>query len=399
MLYCRKRRILETSSCHNSGLVVKRDHRRDIFLLSYRAMLILIIIILLIIILACVASAEIFGNESKKYKSIDVLSLMKNGSLLNLSNRRKEVNDYIKMDMVAIDPYIKKSVLHSLKGGKRFRSSIVLGIADSVRSKRALEIEPGDKSAAEIIQNKLPSMYASLAVEYIHCSSLILDDIHDNDDHRRSMKAVHNAFGNHKAQLSSIYLFGHAVEKLNAATEELSNDNLAEKECSEILKSFSSTIKDLSRGQYNDISAQRNLDHDKITNIISQKTASLFEMSFVLGWICGYGMKVVNNKNVNVSSRRERIDLEKIKLAGQLYGRLYQIKDDFEDAEKDKDENVPNIVNELGRERALNMYNDHVGHFHKILKDLGISPPELIEGINYLNVAVAEYYKQSGKRS
>lgn len=143
-------------------------------------------------------------------------------------------------------------------------------------------------------------------IEIIHFASLLHDDVIDNADLRRGKNSFNKTWGNKVSILLADYLLSKALGALSG------------KKYAEILKVIFKTIKDMSRGQLNEIN---NLGNIKITfedyiNVVKQKTASLFSASCRIGAFCG-GAKPK--------------DTAKVAKFGENFGILFQIMDDMLD--------------------------------------------------------------------
>lgn len=144
-------------------------------------------------------------------------------------------------------------------------------------------------------------------IEIIHFASLLHDDVIDNADLRRGKNSFNKTWGNKVSILLADYLLSKALGALSG------------KKYAEILNIIFKTIKEMSRGQLNEIN---NLGNVKITfddyiNVVKQKTASLFSASCRIG---AFLSKKANPKDILV--------MEKF---GENFGILFQITDDMLD--------------------------------------------------------------------
>jgi geranylgeranyl diphosphate synthase type II len=178
-----------------------------------------------------------------------------------------------------------------LNGGKRLRPLITLALAEAVG---------GDPTDA---------MDAACSVEFVHCFSLVHDDlpILDNDDLRRGVPTVHIAFDEPTALLAGDALFALAFETL-AAT--------GNAEAVAMLAAASGT-KGMVGGQTIDVESEgREVDLSVIEWIHRRKTGALFEVAAGLGALFGGG---------NTSQ------VEAAKSFGMDLGLAFQIADDILD--------------------------------------------------------------------
>jgi len=154
------------------------------------------------------------------------------------------------------------------------------------------------------------------AIEFIHAYSLIHDDLPcmDNSDTRRGQPSCHKKFGEATAVLAGDALLTLAFEILSVLN------------C-EIIKVLSQAIgmKGMVGGQILDIGA----DFDKIKEIHLMKTAKLFAASCEIGAIIGG------------ATDKER---EALYNYGINLGLIFQAKDDIEDYEQDKTNNLMSVL-------------------------------------------------------
>lgn len=234
-----------------------------------------------------------------------------------------------------------------LNGGKRFRPAIVLVIAEAL------------KSPVSVLQ-------AALAVEYFHTASLIADDLPcmDDDDKRRGKPSLHKVYGESTALLASYALIAAGYECLAKNTNELRAAAVSfAKDCDRICvlslenATYNTGLMGASGGQFLDISPP-DLSEKTLRGIIHKKTVSLFEISFVLGWLFGGGKKEL---------------LGEVKQAASHFGMAFQLADDFDDMAQDiKNDRKVNMANACGKKEALGMFHKEIEEFQKKLKLLNL---------------------------
>lgn len=236
-----------------------------------------------------------------------------------------------------------------MQGGKRFRPALVMMVAKALKSKHDV-------------------MDAALAVEFFHTASLIADDLPcmDDDKERRGKPASHIVFGEATALLASYALISEGYQGLT--------DNTASLECAGVLNaskigmlavenaSYNTGIFGATGGQYLDLFPPQK-DAATYQETVKKKTVSLFEISFVLGWLFGGG------------------DLEKlplVKTTAYHYGMAFQIADDFDDYKEDlAEERLMNAVSLFGKDEALIMFQNELKDYLEGLKTLKIDSIEL----------------------
>lgn len=192
--------------------------------------------------------------------------------------------------------------------GKRFRPAIVLMMAESLKK--------GSKP-----------LEAALGIEFFHTASLIADDLPcmDNDAFRRERPSLHVVFGETIAILSTYALISAGYQKL--ALESQKSLHCGSGICELVLENVAQNtgVFGATGGQYLDLSLKKPTEKE-IMLVIEKKTGTLFEISFILGWLFGGG---------------ERSSLEKIKKMALHFGRAFQIMDDFIDLKQDKEKENP----------------------------------------------------------
>ena len=153
------------------------------------------------------------------------------------------------------------------------------------------------------------------AIELIHASSLIHDDIVDEAQYRRDNLALNYRFGNSVAVLAGDFVFSRAI----MATNELRNPD--------IMDVFLSSVLVMVEGEFLEeiLKLEDRLKEEFYYKIIYKKTASLFEASFKLGTLWR-GM----SSEVQEVARK----------LGYNFGMAYQIIDDCEDLFSDTDSDI-----------------------------------------------------------
>lgn len=232
-----------------------------------------------------------------------------------------------------------------MNGGKRFRPALVLMVAESLKS-------------------PIDVMQAALAVEFFHTASLVADDLPcmDDEEERRNQPALHKVYGEAVALLVSYALIAAGYENLtkNSALIAHSAVPYADKSdriCVLALENatFNTGLHGATGGQFLDVYPP-DLSLTTLREVIHKKTVSLFEISFVLGWLYGGG-------------KIESLDL--VKKAASHFGMAFQIADDIGDMEQDlKNGRKINIANVCGLAQAKEMISEELEGYHQVLKKL-----------------------------
>lgn len=261
-----------------------------------------------------------------------------------------EINTIINNDIESnIDNNtLKQAIFYCLKDGKRWRPIIYLSLFQT--------------SSIDIASYpSLKSCY--LFLEYVHNASLVLDDLPmmDNDDFRRNKLTLHKQFDESTSKLAALQLLLLAQYHINNILSNLHNQGyfndidefkLFHEKIIHIIYSYLGN-NGLCIGQFIDL----NMNHeDKNLNtwlkMVNKKTSSLFSLALVLGYI--FSRKSIDN-------------LDNIIKIGEYLGYIYQILDDLEDYEIDKQKKYNNnILCFISREEANNL----VQSYYKNMIDL-----------------------------
>lgn len=244
-----------------------------------------------------------------------------------------------------------------LNGGKRVRPLIVMMVAKA-------------------LGNGLDVLESAVSVEYFHTASLIADDLPcmDNDDFRRSKSALHKEYGEAVALLASYALISAGYEKIFQGVQVLSRQkepfrDRSNETCVIALDAATrcAGISGATGGQFKDLySKERTVD--EAFDIIYKKTVTLFEISFVFGWIFGGGAL-------------ERV--EEVRKGAYHFGMAFQIADDLDDMDQDGASSL-NIAQLIGRDEARERFEGELATFALKMKKLGIFTPEFKQTVDLL---------------
>lgn len=231
---------------------------------------------------------------------------------------------------------LKEACAYALSsGGKRFRPVLVYMMAEAIRS-------PHDVTDA------------ALAVEYFHTASLLADDLPcmDDDAERRKRPATHVVFGEATALLASYALIAAGYEAIaRCACHRPDVCALAIKNAS-----FNTGILGATGGQFLDLYPPGQ-SREILERINHMKTVTLFEISFVFGWLFGHGAV-------------DRLDL--VKQAAAHFGRAFQLADDIDDLDQDE----VNMATVLGIEEAGRLVVDELDQFFAVMDQLRVDSSE-----------------------
>ncbi|CRX37555.1 polyprenyl synthetase family protein [Estrella lausannensis] len=284
-------------------------------------------------------------NRQASVKSADP-SKMKLDTLL--APYQKRIESAIEQHVQAMGPknILKDACAYVLATpGKRLRPALVLMVQ-------------------EMLKPSFDAMSSALAIEFFHTASLIADDLPcmDDDDERRNRPSAHKKFGEATALLASYALIaeGYGLIAKNAAALPSKQDSVLQLALEN--STFNTGIFGATGGQLYDLMPP-DRSEATIRRIIHMKTTSLFEISFVFGWLFGGG---------------DLDRLEDIKKTASHFGLGFQILDDLDDYERDLRERGLNIAVELGIQKTKDLFASEMDAFRKSLRHLGIDSRALL---------------------
>lgn len=281
---------------------------------------------------------------------------------MSLSSYKVRFDHYLP---TAIEAMGEKSVLRDAceyaltSGGKRLRPILVMMISD-------------------VLKQELDVMPTACSVEFFHTASLIADDLPcmDNDALRRGRPSVHKKFGETTAILASYTLIAAGYGAIHQNGEVMKSclgwESSAYGRVSLCLEAATrcAGLQGATQGQYTDLFPS-DINLGVIQKAIYQKTVTLFEISFLFGWLFGGGSE-------------SKILL--LKKAAYHLGMAFQIADDLDDGVQDAvHPNPMNIAIFLGKEKAISLFEGEIAELRRSLSELGLwtaSFQELVERLS-----------------
>ncbi len=260
---------------------------------------------------------------------------------------------------------LEKAINYSVTApGKRIRPLICLATEKSLTGSISVGIPIG------------------IAIELIHCYSLIHDDLPamDNDDFRRGKPTCHKAFGEDIAILAgdvlNTYVFEYLASELPKYT--------SEKKTIDGIKTFSSNcgIHGMAGGQVLDLKSNHSTQAslNQLQQIHNLKTGALLKACFTL-------VSTIASEDKAIHSTMEKI--------GHHFGLLFQIIDDILDETsslealgkspgKDAMQNKLTYVSLLGLDGAKKEALVHKNKGLELIQTLPYSASELSTIFNYI---------------
>ena len=209
----------------------------------------------------------------------------------------------------------------------------------------------------------------------------------DNDDERRDKPTVHKVYGETIALLSSYALITAAFEAIHRNTVVMHDFGLPFSEEADRIgmlalesASHCAGILGATGGQFLDLFPPVS-SLDVIKHVIYKKTVTLFEVSFVFGWLFGGG---------------DTEQLETVKDTAYHLGMAFQIADDIGDLLQDeKKEREINMARLVGKEKAFVLFEEEMKLFKKNLQELGILTPSFQKMSDMLSMRAAQFADHS----
>lgn len=301
--------------------------------------------------------------------------------MLNYKTKMKKVNEsiekFIYNPIKETNPVLYDIVKHALDGGKRLRSVITLTVAESLNP-------------------KLDLTQFALCVELLHNASLVIDDMPcmDNDNYRRGKETIHFKYGSCKAQALVSYFLKKAYGFLHSNYTELKDKHPSDSKIDSIILSIYDILNKnmgflgAATGQFIDICPMNAIikedsykkyykSVENILDLIYLKTTTFFEIGFLPAYLLSLNREATSD------------ELEKVHKLVKYFGLAFQISDDFDDIEQDKNrvnsEYNPNIVCKYGLEEARSIYDDALNQFLKLSSELEINHVIFNELCDFLN--------------
>ena len=156
------------------------------------------------------------------------------------------------------------------------------------------------------------SIVPAIAVEMIHNTSLILDDIIDVSETRRGKATINSRWGNNMALIACDVLLALAIREASKTDMKLTKG---------VIECASNSLLSLAEGEAMEL-VKRDYTIDDYYKIADRKTASLFSASAEAGALVGGG----DDKQVSA-----------LKQYGRDLGAAFQIRDDILDFTANKD--------------------------------------------------------------
>lgn len=269
-------------------------------------------------------------------------------SLSFLSTYREKIEKKISESIPALGPktLLRDACEYALcKGGKRFRPTLVMMVA-------------------EALGKKCDVTDAAVAMEIFHTASLIADDLPcmDNDSLRRGSPTLHIAYNETIALLASYALISAGYERvlMNLRNVKENKEQISALVLENVSRNMG--IFGAAGGQFLDLFPPYSNER-VVREVIEKKTCTLFETSFVCGWLLGGGDPSL---------------VDSVKKMAHHFGMSFQILDDFHDDMQDTSSGRKiNYQVIVGKEKARSVFFEELDHFQKCLKELQLDGPEL----------------------
>lgn len=314
-------------------MIIQKDYLKIIFTLKMLVIILLILAFLLLIYLIWQAhqlqkelQTELIEARAYALPALDW------SKLNSLSLARTHINDSFEVaqqNLGEINSKLAEAIKLSVTGGKRIRAALLLDVAARAAPYQSIPIDATE---------------TALALECLHASSLVIDDMphFDNDTIRRGHQTVHTLYGEATAQMAATALSALAMEYVVRQAEQL-RQNASPQEAVRANQTASKLIvlvadslgaKGAAAGQLQELACIVEDDSAQIDTIMAQKTATVFEAAVLAGWYIGTSRRQVQPSSAETAQ---------VKAAAYKYGMAFQLADDLNDYQQDIDMNHGHI--------------------------------------------------------
>ena len=224
----------------------------------------------------------------------------------------KQFADIFSKSLSSTDGLLNEMLQHIMqRGGKRMRPLLTLLVAKSEYKKQHGALYRDFMQVKSMLSGDdkplmFKALHAACSLELLHTASLVHDDVVDEADERRGQASVNASFNNRLAVLVGDYILSTSLMEISKCQEPRMTEALAR------------LGQTLSRGE---VAQQQNISSkdfsiDNYYDVISKKTASLFEACCYLG---AYAAGATEE------------DIVKACRFGHNLGIIFQIRDDIFD--------------------------------------------------------------------
>ena len=244
-----------------------------------------------------------------------------NNELISLADAVELVKVNLKKTLLSAPMAIRTQTRHLAKAqGKNIRASALLCAACTNNIDK--------NSNAEYV--KPEAVDAAVAIELLHLATLVHDDIIDKAPKRRGIATLNSLFGERVAVLCGDYLLSVALQ----LAFDISPQRFGRSK--ELGKVLAQALSDICIGELAQSENQHNFDlsEQKYMKIISGKTAALFKVSFLMGFI--------------FSDEDEQNWADYAELGNNI-GLIFQLADDLLDYTSDETKTKKPVMNDYAQ--------------------------------------------------
>ncbi|MFB6218101.1 MAG: polyprenyl synthetase family protein [Halobacteriaceae archaeon] len=190
-----------------------------------------------------------------------------------VESRRAHINDALEAELPPAAPERLYEASRSIivAGGKRLRPAMVLLVAEALADVEGPLDAEGYRSFPALDGTTVDVMAAAVSIEIVHSFTLIHDDIMDDDEMRRGVPAVHEAYDDATAILAGDTLYSKGFEILLRTGADPERSLAA-------VRTLAETCTRICEGQAMDVDFEGRSDvhPDEYTDMIERKTAVLY---------------------------------------------------------------------------------------------------------------------------
>ncbi len=219
---------------------------------------------------------------------------------------------------------------------------------------------------AEGLGKKFDVMPSALAVEFLHATSVISEELPKAGFHDALSIPLHSLYPESVSLLASYAIFAAAFEQVLLNMEVLHGLGVSRGE-SDLIGRMAierATEGSFILGDPGRFMLEEILSFDVLQKKLHNKNMRLFEASFALGWLFGGG---------------DPAQLPRVLESARHFGVAFHLADDLGDLQDEKKQRDFSLVENLGREKSLEWFEEEISLFEETVDKLAINTQELAE--------------------
>jgi geranylgeranyl diphosphate synthase type II len=224
---------------------------------------------------------------------------------------------------------------------------------------------------AEGLGNKFDVMPSALAVEFLHVTSVISEELPKVDFHDALSTPLHSLYPESVSLLASYAIFAAAFDQVLLNMEVLHGLGVSRGESDLIgrMAMERATEGSFILGDPGKFMLEEVLSFDVLHKKLHNKNMRLFEASFSLGWLFGGG---------------DPAQLPMVIESARHFGVAFHLADDLGDLQDEKNQRDFSLVERLGKEKSLEWFEEEIALFEETIHKLAIDTQEFADMVTFL---------------